>query len=92
MSQHALVDGFIAFWALLTLWILWENLQSTPQVGLARGYTAALALLVLTKENSVFVWSAIFVTLITNRWLKIGTVTGELIIATALGSTLFLQH
>jgi hypothetical protein len=44
---------------------------------------------VLTKENSVFVWIAIVALLMANRWLKIGTVTGELIIATALGSTLF---
>src|SRR6266567_2061699 len=26
MSQHALVDGFFTFWALLALWLLWENL------------------------------------------------------------------
>ena len=32
MSQHALVDGFFAFWALLTLWLLWENLQAPKRV------------------------------------------------------------
>src|SRR5205823_199902 len=28
MSQHALVDGFFTFWALLCLWLLWENLRA----------------------------------------------------------------
>src|SRR5437867_1041432 len=28
MSQHALVDGFFTFWALLSLWLCWENLQA----------------------------------------------------------------
>ena len=34
MSQHALVDGFFAFWALLCLWLLWENLQTPKRVAL----------------------------------------------------------
>ncbi len=25
MSQHALIDGFFAFWATLSVWLLWEN-------------------------------------------------------------------
>ena len=28
MSQHALVDGFFTFWALICLWLFWENLQA----------------------------------------------------------------
>ena len=32
MSQHAFVDGFFAFWALLSLWALWENLRA-PRTG-----------------------------------------------------------
>ena len=27
MSQHALIDGFFAFWATLSLWFLWENFR-----------------------------------------------------------------
>ena len=119
MSQHALVDGFFAFWALLVLWLLWENLQVTrtllgvpsPQSSPpGRGgreasgagkkadvdrrwiwlvaYVLALALLVLTKENSFFVWIAILVLLIANRWLQFGTVTRELVVATILGPLL----
>jgi 4-amino-4-deoxy-L-arabinose transferase-like glycosyltransferase len=88
MSQHALVDGFFAFWALLTLWMLWENLQAPRKWGWLAGYSAALALIVLTKENSFFVWIAIVALLTANRWLQIGTVTRELVTATALGPLL----
>jgi 4-amino-4-deoxy-L-arabinose transferase-like glycosyltransferase len=88
MSQHALVDGFFTFWALLTLWMLWENLQSPRQWGWLAGYTVSLALLVLTKENSFFVWIAIVLVLVGNRWLQYGTVTPELLVATVLGPLL----
>lgn len=85
MSQHALIDGFFAFWALLTLWMLWENLQAPRNWRWLAGYTASFALLVLTKENSFFVWIAVVALLIANRWMQFGTVTRELLVATALG-------
>src|SRR2546430_14024942 len=85
MSQHALIDGFFAFWALLTLWMLWENLQAPHNWRWLAGYTVSLALLVLTKENSLFVWIAIVALLIANRWMQFGTVTRELLVATVLG-------
>ena len=88
MSQHALVDGFFTFWTLLTLWMLWENLQAPRHWGWLAGYTVSLALLVLTKENSFFVWVAIVVVLVANRWLHYGTVSPELLIATMLGPLL----
>ena len=88
MSQHALVDGFFTFWALLVIWMLWENLQAPRKWGWLMGYTAALAFLVLTKENSFFVCIAILVVLIANQWLRYGTVTRELVIATAVGPLL----
>ena len=88
MSQHALVDGFFTFWALLALWLFWENLQAPRDWRWLVGYIIALALLVLTKENSFFVWVALVVLLITNRWLQFGTVTRELVIATVLGPLL----
>ncbi|HEY4282112.1 MAG TPA: hypothetical protein VGM62_03540 [Chthoniobacterales bacterium] len=89
MSQHALVDGIFSFWALLTLWLLWENLQSPKNWGWLCGYTASLAFVLLTKaENCCFVWIAIVIVLIANHWLKYGTVTRELIIATVLGPLL----
>ena len=88
MSQHALVDGFFTFWAVLTLWLFWENLQRPKDWRWLAGYVFALALLVLTKENSFFVWIAIVALLITNRWLQFGTVTRELIAATVIGPLL----
>jgi 4-amino-4-deoxy-L-arabinose transferase-like glycosyltransferase len=88
MSQHALVDGFFTFWATLVLWLFWENLQAPRDWRWLVGYIIALALLVLTKENSFFVWVALVALLITNRWLQFGTVTRELVIATILGPLL----
>ena len=88
MSQHALVDGFFTFWAILILWMLWENLHSARNWAWLAGYTVSLALLVLTKENSFFVWIAIVLVLVANRWLHYGTVSPELLVATILGPLL----
>src|SRR6266403_1530538 len=88
MSQHALVDGFFTFWATLVLWLFWENLQAPRDWRWLAGYIVALALLVLTKENSFFVWVALVALLIGNRWLQFGTITRELLIATILGPLL----
>ena len=88
MSQHALIDGFFAFWALLTLWLLWENLQSPQQWRWLAAYTVSLALLVLTKESAFFVWVAIIVLLATNRWFQYGRICPELLIATMIGPIL----
>jgi 4-amino-4-deoxy-L-arabinose transferase-like glycosyltransferase len=88
MSQHALVDGFFTFWALLCLWLLWENLRAPGNWRWAASYVVALALMVLTKENSFFVWVALVALVVANRWLGFGTVTRALVIATALGPLL----
>jgi len=88
MSQHALVDGFFTFWALLTVWTLWENLQAPGKWGWLAAYAASLSLLVLTKENSFFVWVAIVIVLIVNPWLRYGLATRELWIATVVGPLL----
>jgi 4-amino-4-deoxy-L-arabinose transferase-like glycosyltransferase len=85
MSQHALIDGFFAFWALLALWLLWENLQAPQNWRWLLAYICVLALLVLTKENSFFVWIAFVALLVVNRWLHFGTVTRELVAATVIG-------
>ncbi|MEY2480324.1 MAG: hypothetical protein QOI04_1251 [Verrucomicrobiota bacterium] len=88
MSQHALVDGFFTFWALLALWLFWENLRAPRDWRWLLSFIVALALLVLTKENSFFVWIALLVLLVTNRWLQFGTVTRELIVALIVGPLL----
>jgi hypothetical protein len=85
MSQHALIDGFFTFWALLTLGLLWENLRAPRNVTLLLLYTVTLSLLVLTKENSFFVFAAIVALLAANRWFKFGNVTKELLVCTFAG-------
>jgi len=85
MSQHALIDGFFAFWALLCLWLLWENLHAPRDWRWLVAYALALALLVITKENSFFVWLALVVLVLANRWLKFGAVTRELLLVTIAG-------
>src|SRR5438552_4124702 len=88
MSQHALVDGFFTFWALLALWLFWENLQTPRDWRWLVAYIVGLALLVLTKENSFFVWIALVALLVANHWLRFGTVTRDLVTATVLGPLL----
>src|ERR1700731_1711199 len=85
MSQHALVDGFFAFWAILCLWLLWENLHAPRKWPLLVAYTLGLALLVLTKENAFFVLVALMVIIALNRWLQFGTVTRELFLCSIAG-------
>lgn len=88
MSQHALIDGFFTFWALLVLWLLWENLRAPRDWRWLLGYVIALTLLVLTKENSFFVWVGVVALIVVNHWFRFGTVTRELVIATGLGPVL----
>lgn len=88
MGQHALVDGFFTFWALLVLWLLWENLQSPRKPALLLAYGVALALLVMTKENAAFVYVAVLALLAVNRWARFGTISTPLLAATVLGPAL----
>jgi hypothetical protein len=90
MSQHALVDGFFTFWALLCLWMLWENLRAPRKLILLLLYTFSLSLLVLTKENSFFVFIALLALIIANRWLRFGSVTKEILVCTFVGPFLGL--
>lgn len=85
MSQHALVDGFFTFWALLCLWLLWENLRNPRRLPWLIAYCLSLSLLILTKENSFFVFIAIVAIIIVNRWFQFGTVTRELLLSTLIG-------
>jgi 4-amino-4-deoxy-L-arabinose transferase-like glycosyltransferase len=88
MSQHALVDGFFTFWALLSLWMLWENLRAPRHWLFLTLYSLALCLMVLTKENAFFVFVAIAAIIVLNRWLQFGTVTRELLLCTVAGPLL----
>lgn len=88
MSQHALVDGFFTFWALLCLWLLWENLRAPRHVLFLVAYTLALGLMVLTKENAFFVFVALMTIILLNRWLQFGVVTRELLLSSIAGPLL----
>ena len=90
MSQHALVDGFFTFWALLCLWLLWENLRAPHKWPLLVAYTLGLALLVLTKENAFFVFVALMAIVALNHWFQFGTVTRELLLCSVAGPLLGL--
>ena len=54
LAHRELVDGVFAFWALLCLWLLWENLQRPGKLGWLAAYAGAIACMVLTKENAFF--------------------------------------
>jgi hypothetical protein len=85
MSQHALIDGFFAFWVTATLWLLWENLRQ-PNFSAGLGlYAVSLTLLVLTKENAMFAYLGLMAVLALNRWLRFGTITSALLGCTVLG-------
>lgn len=79
LGQHAMIDGVFAFWAVLNLWLLWENLQRPNDTRLLAAYAAGLALMVMTKENSFFVHLALCGLIGVNRWAKFGTVTRKLV-------------
>ena len=90
MSQHALIDGFFAFWATLNLWFLWENLRQPNNARWLILYTAALALMVITKENALFAYVGLLALLGLNRWLRFGTITRPLLLLTLAGPLLGL--
>src|SRR2546430_10465812 len=65
MAQHALIDGFFAFWATMCVWFLWENLRWPNDPLCLTLFAVNLALMVLTKENGV-----LLALLVANRWLN----------------------
>lgn len=85
MSQHAFIDGVVAFLATLCLWLLWENLQRPNHLGWLTGFAASIAVLVATKENAFFVYLALCGLAAVNRWAKFGKVTPRLVLAGIVG-------
>jgi 4-amino-4-deoxy-L-arabinose transferase-like glycosyltransferase len=85
MAQHGLIDGFFAFWALTSAWLLWENLQTPNHAGRLLAYGASLAFMVLTKENAAFVTVALCVVIATAYFAKWGKVTRNLLLVTVVG-------
>lgn len=90
LGQHAMIDGVFAFWAVLNLWLLWENLQQPNRPRLLAAYALGLAVMVMTKENSFFVYLALCGLIATNRWGKFGQVTPRLLVVSVIGPALGL--
>ncbi|MEA3209176.1 MAG: hypothetical protein QOE70_2233 [Chthoniobacter sp.] len=88
MSQHALIDGFFAFWATMCLWLLWENLRRPNDLRWLSALGGSLACMVMTKENSFFVFLALGGLVIANRWAKFGRVTPKLLAVSVAGPLL----
>jgi hypothetical protein len=86
LGQHALIDGFFGFWALLAIWLLWENLRERSNAWWLIAYGAALAVMVMTKENAAFVVAAIMGIFATNHWFGFGRVTRSLVLTTFAGT------
>jgi 4-amino-4-deoxy-L-arabinose transferase-like glycosyltransferase len=82
LAQRALIDGFFALWALLALWGLWEHMQEPRSRAWLSVYGLSLAAMVLTKENAVFVYVAIWGILIGCSLLKFGRVSLPLYVMT----------
>jgi 4-amino-4-deoxy-L-arabinose transferase-like glycosyltransferase len=59
LAHRELADGVFAFWALLSLWLLWENLQKPGRLGWLAAFAGSVAVMVLTKENSFFAATAL---------------------------------
>jgi 4-amino-4-deoxy-L-arabinose transferase-like glycosyltransferase len=85
MSQHALIDGFFAFWATACLWCLWENLRRPNDPLRLSLFALSLGLMVLTKENALFAYVGLLALIGLNRWLHFGTVTRSLLLVTVAG-------
>jgi hypothetical protein len=85
MAQHALIDGFFAFWATACLWLLWENLRRPNDPLRLSLFAISLALMVMTKENAVFAYVGLLALLGANRWLRFGTITRSLLLVTVAG-------
>ena len=85
LAQHRMIDGFFAFWALMCLWLLWENLRAPNHAGWLAGLTACLSCMVMTKENAFFVFLALGGLLALNRWGKWGTITPKLLLCMIAG-------
>jgi hypothetical protein len=88
MAQHGLIDGVFAFWALTSVWLLWENLQRPDDGRWQTVYAVALALMVLTKENAAFVYFALSMLIVVAWWQGWGQLTRRLVLTHIVGALL----
>lgn len=85
LAQHGFIDSFFGLWAVLALWLLWENLRAPGDARWLSAYGVSLAFMVLTKESSFFVYAGLCGLLALNRWARFGNVTPRLLLVTVLG-------
>jgi 4-amino-4-deoxy-L-arabinose transferase-like glycosyltransferase len=91
LAHRELVDGVFAFWALLSLWLLWENMQRPGRLGWLAAYAGSIAVMVLTKENAFFATVAmggILCTAAIFPGLNLGTTKWSTVAATFAGGIL----
>ena len=84
-AQHALIDGVFTFWAVMCLWLLWENLRHPDDGRWLAAFGVCLAVMVLTKENSAFVYLGLLGLILVNRWADFGKVTPRLLLVSIVG-------
>jgi 4-amino-4-deoxy-L-arabinose transferase-like glycosyltransferase len=84
LAQRALLDGYFAFWAIMSAWFLYESLQKPEPRIWAFAYGASLFVLVLTKENAAFVFVALVGVLIAFAFFRIGRVSLPLVLMTVV--------
>jgi 4-amino-4-deoxy-L-arabinose transferase-like glycosyltransferase len=90
MAQHALIDGFFAFWATLALWLLWESIQHPTPMRLL-GLGASCAALVLAKENAFFVGTSLGALLLLGARIGLKKPSGSVWLACGTGTVLGLS-
>lgn len=86
MSQHGLIDGVFAFFALTNVWLLMENLRNPDDGRWQTAYATALAIMVLTKENAAFVYVALTGLILIAWWQKWGALTRRLVLTHIVGA------
>jgi 4-amino-4-deoxy-L-arabinose transferase-like glycosyltransferase len=85
LAQRAYIDGLFTFWAVLTLWLLWENLQTPKRIQWLLPYGLSLGLMMMTKENSVFVFAGVLVIIAFEAWIGKRGLEMPLILTTLIG-------
>jgi hypothetical protein len=88
LAQRALGDAYFAFLAVLCAWFFLENLQAPRSLGWLVAYGVAFVLLVLTKENAIFVCVALVGTWICLFAARIGRPSFGLLLVTLIAGTL----
>jgi hypothetical protein len=88
LAQRALGDAYFALLAVLCAWFFLENLQAPQSRGWLVAYGVAFVLLVLTKENAIFVCVALVGTWICLLAAGIGRPNFGLLLVTFMAGAL----